>query len=152
MGSIASVMNRDLAVAGPDESVAAAVERMGRYDLGALLVVAGGKLLGIFSERDVVRRVVEPGKDPVTTRVGQVATPAPVTVSPDTSIKECTRILREGGFRHLPVVDGEGKPVGILSARDFLGFVVAELESFIESSRPEVRREEMVDPYEFVGA
>ena len=71
-----------------------------------------------------------------------------MTVPASASIRRCAELIRERGFRHLPVVDGEGRPVGILSTRDFLQFVVAELEELIDRARREARLEELTDPFE----
>jgi CBS domain-containing protein len=151
MASVKSVMKRDLATAAPSESVGAAVRRMGERGLGSLLIVEEGRLVGIFSERDLLRRVVLAGKDPEATRLAEVSTPEPVVVAEETSIRDCTHLLRRHGFRHLPVVDEGGRAVGILSARDFLQFVIEGLESFIDRARAEKHLQEMTDPYELVG-
>lgn len=147
MTAVRSLMQRDLALAGPDETVATACRRMSARNLGALLVVEHGTLLGLISERDVLRRVTAEGRDPETTLVRHVATGRPIAVSEDESLEECTRLLRERNFRHLPIVDGEGRPIGIVSARDLLRFVVTGLDAYIRRYRGADRREEMVDPY-----
>lgn len=151
MTAVRSLMQSDLALALPDETVAAACRRMSARNLGALLVVEHGKLLGVISERDVVRRVIADGRDPETTTVSRVATGRPTVVGEEESLEECTRLIRERNFRHLPVVDGEGRPIGIVSARDLLRFVVAGLEAYIERYRGAKHREEMVDPYGTFG-
>lgn len=147
MTAVRSLMHSDLVLALPGETVAAACRRMSARNLGALLVVEHGRLRGLISERDVVRRVVADGRDPETTLVSQVATAHPTVVREDESLEECTKLIRERGFRHLPVVDGDGRPIGIVSARDLLRFVVAGLEAYIRRYRGEKHREEMVDPY-----
>ena len=148
MTLVKTIMARDLVVAGEGESVATAMERLAGKDVGALLVLRDGKVTGILSERDVLRRVVARGRTPETTRVGEVATSDPVGVGVDTSIRECTDLIRSRGFRHLPIVDGEGHPVGMISSRDLLQFVVEGLERYIDRHAAEQHREEMVDPYE----
>ena len=148
MATVQSVMKMRLLTAEPKEPVAAVVRKMRDLNLGAVLVVQGSRLGAIFSERDLLRRVVAEGRDPATTPVGEVATPNPVTVPATAPIRQCAELIREKGFRHLPVVDGDGRPVGILSTRDFLQFVVGELESLIDRARSEARLEELTDPFE----
>lgn len=148
MATVQSMMKMRLLTAEPQETVACAARKMRDLNLGAVLVVAGSRLSGIFSERDLLCRVVAEGRDPACTPLGEVATPDPVTVPASASIRRCAELIRERGFRHLPVVDGEGRPVGILSTRDFLQFVVAELEELIDRARREARLEELTDPFE----
>jgi CBS domain-containing protein len=86
---------------------------------GALLVLEEGHLVGIVTERDIVFRVVAAGRDPKDTRLGAVMTPQPQTIHPDKPFVHALRMMHEGGFRHLPVVEN-GRPLGIVSARDAL--------------------------------
>ncbi len=148
MLNVKSIMSRALVVATPDDSVATAMQRLAARDVGAVLVVCEGRVCGILSERDVLRRVVARGREPDDTRVGDVATSNPVAVRAEASIKECTELIRGHGFRHLPVVDAKGRPVGIVSSRDLLDFVVRGLERYIDRQRGEPQSEERVDPYE----
>lgn len=148
MATVQSMMKMRLLTAEPQETVASAARKMRDLNLGAVLVVSGSRLSGIFSERDLLCRVVAEGRDPACTALGEVATPDPVTVPANASIRRCAELIRERGFRHLPVVDGEGRPVGILSTRDFLQFVVSELEELIDRARREARLEELTDPFE----
>lgn len=152
MATVQSVMKMRLVTVTPETSAAEAAARMSEENLGAVLVVEGGRLTGIFSERDLVRRVVALGLDPGQTPLAEVATMQPVAVQATMSIHDCARTIRVQGFRHLPVVDAEGRPVGILSTRDFLQYVVDELEVLIDRSRLALEREHLTDPYELVGA
>ena len=86
---------------------------------GALLVVDGARLIGIFTERDIVFRVVASGHDPKSTRLADVMTPQPQTIHPNEPFLHALRIMHKGGFRHLPVVENDW-PLGIVSARDAL--------------------------------
>ncbi len=86
---------------------------------GALLVVDGTRLIGIFTERDIAFRVVAAGRDPKTTRLADVMTPQPQTIHPNKPFLHALRIMHEGGFRHLPVVEND-VPLGVVSARDAL--------------------------------
>lgn len=86
---------------------------------GALLVLDGTRLIGIVTERDVVFRVVAAGRDPRKTRLSDVMTPQPQTIHPDKPFVHALRIMHEGGFRHLPVMEDD-RPLGVVSARDAL--------------------------------
>lgn len=152
MASIDQIMITDLQVASPTDTVADAARRMREAHIGAVLVMEGDALRGIFTERDLLEKVVAEGKDPASTPVSQVQTPDPATVRSGTHVKECAAVIREGGFRHLPVVDGDGRAIGIVSSRVFLQYVYDALESFVD--RAEYREkllEDGLDPYEGVG-
>jgi CBS domain-containing protein len=89
--------------------------------VGAVLVVeADGRLVGVFTGRDAVCRVLAEGKDPAKTRLADVMTPKPDTIAPRSTAIEALRLMTDRGFRHLPVVDA-GKVVGIVSKGDFRG-------------------------------
>ena len=118
--------------------------------VGAVLVMDGDRLEGLFSERDLLTRVTAEGKDPGQTHVGDVSTRDVVTFDADTPIKDCAEIVRAKRFRHLPVTKG-GKTVGILSARDFFAFMVEGLERFIDQSRYQNQLDEGLDPYDHLG-
>jgi CBS domain-containing protein len=99
--------------------------------VGAVMVVDDGVLTGIFSERDVVFRVVAQGRDARTVRVREVMTPHPVSVHPDATLGHALVIMEEKGFRHLPVVEN-GTPIGLIRARNALD---PELEEFVWEQR-----------------
>ena len=144
--------SRKVISATPEESVAAGVRRMAEHRIGALLVVEDGKLAGIFSERDLVQRVVAEGRDPETTKIGEVASSDVETVRETDDAATCARLIRDRGFRHLPVVDALDRPVGILSARDFLQHIADELEGLLERSYRGQRTEEQADPFDSQAA
>lgn len=98
-------------------SVADAVTEMNRQRVGSVLIIDGGRLMGIFTERDVLRRVVGEGIDPKRTRVGEVMTAGVMTITPEASIEETMVLFTEKRFRHLPVVD-QGRIVGTISIGD----------------------------------
>lgn len=100
----------------PETPVNEAAQLMARENFGAVMVVEAGRLVGIFTERDIASRVVAPGLDAQTTRLADVMTRAPTTVAPDRPFGCALLMMQEGGFRHLPVVQG-GKLVGIVSSR-----------------------------------
>ena len=139
---IRSIMERrKFVTALPTTTVREASELMAKKQVGAVLIVEGERLLGIFSERDAVFRVIARGLDPATTRLGEVMTPEPKTIKPNNTFGYAMTLMHENGFRHLPVVD-EGKPVGIVSARTALD---PDLEEFIcEERRRKHFKEEAV--------
>lgn len=100
---------------------------MMEHNIGAVPVLRDGNLVGILSERDVMNRVVAVGRTPGTTAVSEVMTANPRAVAADESIEECLFIMREFGFRHLPIVDGK-ELKGLVSLRDLLLRHVAEIE------------------------
>ena len=97
------------------ETVRAMVER----NIGAVPVVHSGKLVGIFSERDLMRRVVAEGRDPRSTCMAEVMTDDPLSVGTGEEVETCMTLMRRHGFRHLPVCH-DGQLVGIVSLRDIL--------------------------------
>ncbi len=120
----------------PATSVVAATEQMSLRSVGAVMVVEQGNLLGIFTERDVMCRVVAKGLDPNVTQIAEVMTKQPRTVGPEKSYGHALIIMQENHFRHLPVVEG-GKLIGIISARNAMD---PDLEEF---SAEVYRREAM---------
>jgi CBS domain-containing protein len=124
---VKSVMERKkLLVAPPGTTVAKAAQLMAKKNVGALLVVSEKQLVGIFTERDAVFRVIAAQRDPATTTVGEVMTPDPVTVEPAEIFGRVLLAMHEKGFRHMPVVEN-GEPVGIVSSRSALD---PEMEEF----------------------
>jgi len=113
--------------APPGTTVREAAELMARGNVGAVVVVEDGRLIGIFSERDAVFRVVARGLEPANTPLADVMTPAPVTIEPSRSFGHAMAVMHEHGCRHLPVVEN-GRPIGIVSARNALD---PELEEFV---------------------
>jgi CBS domain-containing protein len=100
---------------------------MMEHNVGAVPVLRNGELIGILSERDIMNRVVAVGRTPGTTAISEVMTANPRAVPADETIEECLFIMREFGFRHLPIVDGKDLK-GLVSLRDVLMHHAAELE------------------------
>lgn len=150
MLSVETLMKQELVTAGSETSVADAARRMHEARVGALLLLEGDQLAAIFTERDLLTKVIAEGKDPASTTVGSVATRPVASVERNASLRQCAEILREQGVRHVPVVDGE-KPVGILSARDFFEAVAGGLERVIEHARYDEALRENADPYDHLG-
>lgn len=116
----------------PTDTVFEAAELMNERGVGGLLVVDEHKnLVGVFTERDILRRVVVAGRNPKTTQVSEVQTTAVVTCLPETSLDECSAIMTKRRIRHLPVAD-ENTVYGVVTIGDLLAFQVAEHESTIE--------------------
>lgn len=151
MAQIKYIMTTELVTAEPTEMVSTVISRMKDYRLGAILLVEGDTLAGIFSERDLLTRVVAEGKDPKNTAVSEVATLEPVTVQETESVKVCAQILEDKNFRHLPIVNSKGKLTGVISSRDFFKYVTKELERVIDKVRSNEKVTEAFDPYEFFG-
>jgi CBS domain-containing protein len=105
--------------ADANQTVLEVAQAMVERNIGAVPVLRDGLLVGIFSERDLMRRVVVEGRDPRTARVEEVMTEDPLTVSPDESLENCMLLMRRHGFRHLPVCQGK-ELRGIVSLRDIL--------------------------------
>jgi len=131
----------------PDLLVADALTLMRREGVGYVLVCAGERVVGIFTERDLMRRVLAAGK-PLTLPVSQVMTPNPVAVHPKDSISAAVRLMEEGGYRHLPVVDGAGKPVGVLSVKRIVHYLVEHFPTTVYNLPPDPA----VVPHEPEGA
>src|SRR5262249_1346637 len=105
---------------GPDALVMDAVRLMFERKVGALAVTEGRRCVGIFTERDLLRRVIHAGKDPAVTHVQEVMTSPVVSVTDHTSIAEAAGIMRENNFRHLAIVDRRGQLEGIVALRYLL--------------------------------
>ncbi len=126
------VQDQDLVLLVPETTVREAAGMLAARHVGAVLVTddgtATGRLDGIFTERDMVNRVVAQGLDPNHTPVATVMTREPACVRPEATALDALRLMRHGGYRHLPVV-ADGRLLGIVSMRDFLGAEFGELES-----------------------
>ena len=129
---IRSVMQRrEVLKAPPETLVSKAAKLMANKNVGAVMVVEDERLVGIFTERDIVFRVVARGLDAQTTRLADVMTPAPDTVGPDKPFGYALLMMHERGFRHLPVIQ-DGKLIGIVSSRSAMD---PELEEFVSEAQ-----------------
>jgi CBS domain-containing protein len=125
---VSEVMQRSKVLkAAPETLVSKAARMMAAKNSGAVMVVAGGRLVGICTERDIVFRVVGAGLDATATRLADVMTRTPHTIEPDKPFGHALLVMQEHGFRHLPVVQN-GKPVGIVSSRSAMD---PQLEEFV---------------------
>jgi signal-transduction protein with cAMP-binding, CBS, and nucleotidyltransferase domain len=150
MSLIEDVMHENPVSVGPDEMVDSVVRKMCDAGVGAVLVVEDGKLRSVFSERDLLTRVVADGRDPATTRVAEVSTEQVVTVSRDASIRKCAEALKNRRIRHLPVTE-DGKPIAIISARDFFERITGELETLMNRAKYDAELHQAEDPYDHMG-
>lgn len=130
--------NKKLAAVAPDQSVLRALEIMAENDVGALLVLDGKRLAGVFSERDYARKVILQGKASKSTKVSEIMTGKVVYVTLNRTIEECMAIMTEKHFRHLPVLDDDHHVVGIVSIGDMIKetisqqkFIIDQLENYI---------------------
>ncbi len=121
MALVSDLMATDLLTVEADASLAESVQEMNRRRVGAVLVLEGTRLVGVFTERDVLRAVAEGHTSEAT--VGEWMTAGPETIEPDESAEHAGVLMIHGGFRHLPVVEA-GKVVGILSIRDLVRAVL----------------------------
>jgi CBS domain-containing protein len=124
---------------GPDEPVAAAVARMAQQGVGAVPVVEGGELVGIFSERDVIRRVLAAGRAPERTPLREVMTADPVTAHVGETRASAILKMNTVGCRHLPIV-ADGTVIDMLSIRDLLFSEIAEREAEIQDLKLYIQR------------
>ena len=117
--------------APPETTVSNAAKLMAHKNVGAILVIEEDRLVGIFSERDVVFRVIAQGLDAKTTKLTEVMTTAPKTLDPGKSYGHALLLMQENGFRHVPVVEN-GRPIGIVSSRNAMD---PDLEEFVFEER-----------------
>ncbi len=123
----------------PELSVFDALKIMMEKNISALLVIQDGELKGIFTERDYARKVILQGKSSKETRMGDIMTSDPYTITPEETIDKCMQTMTDRHFRHLPVVES-GRVVGIISIGDLVKHIIEvqkqtinELESYINS-------------------
>ena len=121
------IEGQDPVIAAASMTVREAAQLMKQHNIGALMVVEDEKLVGVFTERDALFRVVAEGLEGGQTDLAAVMTRNPQTIAPDNGFTSALQMMHDGGYRHLPVVD-EGRVVGIVSVRDALG---PELEAFV---------------------
>ena len=119
------VLNPRAAVrAQPDETVLAVVERMAAERQGCALVVKDDRLAGIFTERDLMTRVLARGKDPATLSVGDVMTSDPESLTLDDTLGYALHKMSVGSYRHVPIVDGKGHPVSVITQQEGVRYLV----------------------------
>ncbi len=135
MPSVRDVLRRKgggVVSVSPTTSVLEAAQLMNARTTGSVVVLEDRRLRGIFTERDVLRRIVAEQRDPAATHVGQVMTSELVTCSPDDSIETCTAVMTRRRIRRLPVIDERGQIAGVITSGDLLAWQVADQADVIE--------------------
>lgn len=129
---------RPLVVVSPNDSVFHALTLMAQHNVGALMVLNGEQLVGIFSERDYARKIILHGKSSKETLVSEIMSDKIAYVTPGTTLDECMALMTDKHFRHLPVLEEDGTVVGIISIGDLVKetisnqqFLIKQLEHYI---------------------
>ena len=129
---ISTVIAKQKVVTAPSSmTIRDAARHMKQRNVSSIIVVDGGRLVGIFTERDALSRVLAEGRDAKATKLADVMTADPQTIDPGKPVGYALLMMYEGGFRHVPVVR-DGHPIGMISARDALGPELQEFESELE--------------------
>ena len=127
----------DVATIGREDTTLRAVEIMNERRIGALVVVSEGMVVGIFTERDVLIRIIDRGRNPATLTLGDVMVRDPECLHKQASIAWVLNKMSVGGFRHVPTVDDEGRPACVVSVRDVVQFLVDSFPTEILNLPPE---------------
>jgi CBS domain-containing protein len=134
MGKVRDILNakgNNVYAVEPAMMVYHAVERMCEKNIGALLIVDEGKLVGIFTERDYARKLILKGKSSKTTLISELMTPNPITVTPEHTVDECMTLMTGKFIRHLPVVEND-RLIGLVSIGDVVKLTIEEQKDIIE--------------------
>jgi CBS domain-containing protein len=128
---------------GPSDTVYAAIERMEDRRVGCLVVMEGESIRGVLTERDYLRKVALKGRFSKTTFVSEIMTSPVVTAHPEDDVEACLQLMTRGRFRHLPVIDGQGRLTGIVSIGDLVKEIVSDqqeelhhLDAYIRGQYP----------------
>ncbi len=116
--NVEDIMVKNVITVDKDEAVSNAVDIMNEHNIGCLIVVSDGIAIGILTERDLLKRVLAKSKDPRETKVREVMTRPLIYVGPDTDIDKAKEIMSKFGIKKLPVIDSEGRLVGLLTVTD----------------------------------
>jgi len=134
MESVRDILARkgsDIVAVAPSATILEAAQHMNARGTGSVLVLEGEKLVGIFTERDVLRRVVAEQRDPARTPVRDVMTTSLITCKPETPVEDCAAVMTQRRIRHLPVVGPAGL-CGLVTSGDVLAFQFAEQEATLK--------------------
>ncbi len=132
VSSVLAEKGRQVYTISRTATVSEAVREMNEKGVGSLLVVDGRHPVGIFTERDVLRRIVDADRDPALTRVGEVMTRDLAAIGPEWHVEDAMRLMTEKRLRHLPVIDG-GQVLGMISIGDLLRWVTINQEDHIRA-------------------
>jgi len=130
--NLLKISRKPAIVASPDDSVMVAVEKMVENKVGAIAVIENEKLVGIFTERDLMKRVVHPGKSVLNTRLGEAMTTNPKIAPEKMEVNDAFHSMTNEHFRHIPIVDRAGKVVGMLSVRHLMKEIAEQLSHDVE--------------------
>jgi CBS domain-containing protein len=130
--SIIGAKTTTLATVAPGDTIQAVLDLMSARKIGSVLVMEGQSLVGIVSERDLVTRFLQPGKSAQGTKAKDVMTPKPYCATMDQTAGACMKLMTEHRFRHLPVLDGQKRVVGIVSIGDLVKSVIEEQTFMID--------------------
>ncbi len=130
------IKQQQIVTAEPGLSVSEAAAQMAEANVGAIMVVTDGQLVGIFTERDALNRVLAANRVASEVCLSEVMTPNPMTLTADRPLNHALHLMFEEGYRHVPIVEA-GRPVGMVSARDALGTELVDFEGEL------ARREEI---------
>ncbi|MFQ6075171.1 MAG: cyclic nucleotide-binding/CBS domain-containing protein [Candidatus Bathyarchaeia archaeon] len=135
---VRDVMTSAVKTARPDTSILDIVRKMNRFDIGSIVVVQGERPVGIITERDILREIVEPCLDPTAVRAREVMSTPLITIDKDVGVEEAARLMARRGVKRLPVVQG-GRLVGIVTTTDLVKSVPSlmnALEELVPTRRP----------------
>ena len=131
LGDLLATKGSGVVAVQPSDTVLQAANLMNDLNIGGVVVLDGDRLAGIFTERDVLRRVVAQELDPATTPVAEVMTTPVITCPPELVLEDCAALMTQRGVRHLPVQDRTGL-VGVVSIRDLLAYKVSEQQATLD--------------------
>ena len=135
---VRDVMVTDVKTVRPDSSVREVVQKMNKFDVGSIIVVQENRPVGIITERDILRKILEPGIDPLVIKARQIMSSPIVTIQEDMSVEEAARTMTKRRIKKLPVVRG-GKLIGIVTATDLVRSspqMIGLLEDLMWARRP----------------
>lgn len=145
---VEDVMIKDVVTVDADTTVKKAVETMNKHEIGCLVVMKGDKLVGILTERDILKRVLAESRNPEKTKVSEIMTTPVITASPTTDLEEAAKLMFEKNVKKLPVMT-KGKLVGLVTLTDLARFqpkIIRLLKRIIDENTPK-RMKKVVDYY-----
>jgi CBS domain-containing protein len=131
LGDLLATKGHEVIAVQPSDTVLQAANLMNDRNIGGVVVLEGDRLAGIFTERDVLRRVVAQALDPSDTTVAEVMTTPVITCPTDLTLEDCAAIMTSRGVRHLPIQEG-GALTGVVTIRDLLAYKVSEQQATLD--------------------